>query len=146
MSTAVPQVDEAAVTPPEARRDPRVRRKMSGPALRTFFNVAERWGLGTEQQRALLGWPAKSTLHNWKGGTPTTLPYDTLLRISLVLGIYKALHVLYPDDRFADSWVKMPNSNPMFGGGPAVDLMTGGDIDGLYRVRRLLDARRGGWS
>jgi hypothetical protein len=60
-----------------------------------------------------------------------------------VLGIYKSLHVLYPEARFADAWVRMPNANPVFGGRPPLTLMTEAGIDGLYRVRRLLDARRG---
>jgi hypothetical protein len=65
-----------------------------------------------------------------------------LVRISLVLGIYKALHILYPDDALADRWVKFPNSNPLFGGEPALARMAAG-IDGLLEVRRLLDGRRG---
>jgi hypothetical protein len=64
----------------------------------------------------------------------------------LLLGIYKALHILYPDDALADRWVKLPNSNPMFGGKPALSLMVDGGIDGLTQTRRLLDARRGGWN
>ena len=60
----------------------------------------------------------------------------------MVLGIYKALHILYPDEGLADRWVKLPNANPLFGGEPALALMTSG-IDGLYAVRRLLDGRRG---
>jgi hypothetical protein len=62
----------------------------------------------------------------------------------LLLGIYQALHILYPDDALADRWVKLPNSNPMFGGKPALALMFDGGIDGLTQTRRLLDARRGG--
>jgi len=60
-----------------------------------------------------------------------------------VLGIYKALHILYPDPQLADRWVKLPNSNPLFNGQPALSLMAEGGIDGLLQVRRLLDARRG---
>jgi len=105
-----------------------------------------RWGTGAEEERALLGWPARSTFHKWKGGNPGTLPYDTLIRISLVLGIYKALHILYPEATFADGWVKMPNTNPLFGGGTPLAFMTGGDMDALYAVRRLLDGRRGAWN
>ena len=66
-----------------------------------------------------------------------------MTRLSLVLGIYKALHVLYPDAALADGWVRMPNTHPLFGGRPALALMTGGGMDGLLQVRRLLDARRG---
>jgi len=128
------------------RRDPRVRRRISGPALRTFFNISAAWQLSTAEQRALLGWPAESTFFKYKASQSVTLPYDMLLRISLVLGIYKALHILYPDPALADRWVRLPNSNPLFGGRPALTFMTEGDMDGLYQVRRLLDGRRGGWN
>jgi Protein of unknown function (DUF2384) len=131
---------------PDRRRDPQVRRRMSGPAMRSFFNVAGIWQLSTEEQRALLGWPAESTFFKYKAGQVSTLPYDMLMRISLVLGIYKSLHILYPEPDLADRWIKLPNSNPMFGGKPALTLMAEGGMDGLYHVRRLLDGRRGGWN
>ncbi len=116
---------------------------MSAPANRSFFNIASRWELNVEEQRALLGWPATSTFHKYKAGQVGTLAYDMLVRISLVLGIYKGLHILYPDRQLADRWVKLPNSNPLFGGRPALTLMTEGGVDGLLQVRRLLDGRRG---
>ena len=37
----------------------------------------------------------------------------------------------------------MPNTNLLFGGMPPLTLMIDGGIDGLYKVRRLLDGRRG---
>ncbi len=128
---------------PDQRQDPSVRRKMSGPAVRTFFNIAKAWELDNEEERALLGWLPASTFYKYKAGEVATLAYDVLMRISLVLGIYKALHILYPERDLADRWVKLPNSNPMFGGKPALALMTEGGMDGLYQVRRLLDSRRG---
>jgi Antitoxin Xre/MbcA/ParS C-terminal toxin-binding domain len=129
--------------PAAERHLPAVRRRMSAPAMRAFFNVAAAWQLSTADQRALLGWPASSTFHKYKSGQVGTLAYDMLMRISLVLGIYKALHILYPDPQLADRWVRLPNSNPMFGGNPALALMTESGLDGLYQVRRLLDGRRG---
>lgn len=138
----------AAGTPlaPDVRPDPAVRRKLSGPALRTFFRIAAGWGLSVQEQRALLGWPAASTFHKYKAGDVGALSFDTLTRISLVLGIYKNLQILYPEPEFADRWVRMPNSHVLFGGRPALSLMTDAGIDGLYQVRRLLDGRRGGWN
>ena len=119
---------------------------MSGPAIRTFFSVAEAWSLSNEEQRALLGWPPESTFYKYKSGQGGTLSYDVLMRISLVLGIYKDLHILYPETDLADRWVQLPNSNPMFGGRPALAFMTEGGMDALYQIRRLLDSRRGGWN
>jgi hypothetical protein len=133
-------------TDPRLRPDPDVRRRLSGPALRAFFRIADAWRLTVAEQRALLGWPAASTYHKYKAGEYGALSFDTLTRLSLVLGIYKSLQVLYPEPAFADAWVRMPNSHPLFGGRPALALMTDAGIDGLYRVRRLLDGRRGGWN
>lgn len=116
---------------------------MSAPGLRAFFNVAAAWNLSVNDQRALLGWPAPSTFHKYKSAQSGTLPFDMLTRISLVLGIYKALHILYPDPALADRWITLPNSNALFGGEPALALMTSAGMDGLLQVRRLLDARRG---
>jgi hypothetical protein len=129
--------------PLASRQDPDARRRLSGPALRTFFNIAKAWELNTTEARALLGWPAPSTFHKYKGGDYGTLPYDTLTRLSLVLGIYKSLQILYPEPRFADRWMRMPNSNPLFDGVTPLDFAVDGGIDALFRVRRLLDGRRG---
>lgn len=132
--------------PPEGRTDPGVRKRFSGPALRSFFNVASNWKLTTKEQRALLGWPSESTYFNYKKGEGGVLSYDTLTRISLMLGMFKDLNILYPERSLADRWVKLPNSNPMFAGEtPAAFMMTGG-MDAMFSVRRLLDGRRGGWN
>ena len=114
------------------RPEPETRRRLSGPALRTFFNIAAAWELTVHEQRALLGWPATSTFHKYKAGNFGTLSFDTLTRISLLIGIYKSLQILYPEPGFADRWVRMPNSHQLFGGRPALALMTDGGIDGLH--------------
>jgi hypothetical protein len=131
---------------PDKRSDPAVRRRMSGPALRSFFNIAARWRLSTADQRALLGWPPESTFFSYKKGSIGTLAYDTLLRISVVLGIFKDLHILCPEPKLADSWVHLPNTNQLFRGTTPIAFMAKGGIDAMWRVRRLLDARRGGWN
>jgi hypothetical protein len=125
------------------RQSPEVRRRLSAPGIRTFFKIAASWQLSGDEQRGLLGWPAASTFYKYRAGDVGVLSFDTLTRLSLVLGIYKALHVLYPDVVLADGWVRLPNAHPLFGGRPALALMIEGGIDGLYQVRRLLDGRRG---
>lgn len=135
---------ETGLVPVDERHDPQVRRQMSAPAMRTFLNIAAAWDLSVEEQRGLLGWPAESTFFKYKAGQVGTLAYDALIRISLVLGIFKALHILYPGAQLANRWPKLPNSNVLFNGKPALSLMIDGGMDGLYQVRRLLDSRRGG--
>jgi hypothetical protein len=125
------------------RQDPAVRRRLSGPALRALVATAREWGLTTNEERGLLGWPPSSTFHKYPSGDGGVLSFDTLTRISLVLGIYKALHILYPEAAFADRWMKMPNSNPLFGGRTPIAFVLDAGLDGLFQVRRLLDSRRG---
>ena len=45
------------------RQSPDVRRRLSGPGIRTFFSIAAAWRLSADEQRGLLGWPAPSTRH-----------------------------------------------------------------------------------
>jgi hypothetical protein len=144
--TPAPATPVRSRTPPEVaadRQSPDVRRRLSAPGIRTFFNIAAAWQLSGDEQRGLLGWPASSTFYKYRAGDVGALSFDMLTRLSLVLGIYKALHVLYPDRELADGWVRLPNAHPIFGGRPALALMVDGGIDGLYQVRRLLDGRRG---
>ena len=119
-----------------------MRREVSGPALRAFFKIARAWQIRVIDERALLGWPPSSTFHKYKSGDCGTLAYDTLTRLSLVLGIYKSLHVLYPNARLADAWPRMPNTHRLFGTRAPIDLMTEGEIEALFQIRRLLDGRR----
>lgn len=131
----------------EARPAVAVDRKgLSGPGLRAFFRIAELWGLSVDEQMALLGVTARSTFFKWKKDPNTVLPRDTLERISYILGIYKALQILLPDEKAADEWVKRPNAAPLFGGRSAIDRMLSGQVADLYVVRQYLDAQRGGWA
>lgn len=129
--------------PAADRQDPEVRRRLSAPALRAFFRIASAWHLSVAEQRALLGWPPASTFHKYKSGEPGPLSFDTLTRVSLVLGVYKSLQILYPEPAFADRWVRMPNSHPLFGGRAPIAFLADAGLDGLFQVRRLLDSRRG---
>lgn len=124
---------------------PFTEQEMGEAALRGFFQIAGAWGLTAAEQRILLGEPPRSTFFAWKKAPKVILAKDTLERISYVLGIWKALRILIPDDRQALAWVKKPNDNPMFGGQPPVARMLQGRILDLADVRRLLDARRGVW-
>jgi len=131
--------------PMAQRQDPAVRARLSGPGLRTFFNVAAEWGLAVDQQRTLLGGVPSSTFHKWKASGGGTLSLDQLERISLVLGIYKALKLLFADDAGGVRWLKAANTDQPFAGGSPLDRMLRGSIDDLYAVRRYLDGWRGAW-
>jgi hypothetical protein len=121
-------------------------KKVSPPALRTVFRIADTWGLSNKEQIKLLGSPPKSSFYRWKQGKEVVLSQDTLERISYILGIYSALQVLLPRPEAADSWIKKPNTAPLFGGRSALDRMVSGQVGDLYLVRQYLDAQRGGWA
>lgn len=123
-------------------RDTRVA-DLGGPALRTFFNLAKVWDLSEREQMQLLGLNSRSTLHAWKGGRVTKVSRDTLERISYLLGIFKSINILLPDQALADEWIRLPNNAPLFGGRSALDRMMTGNIGDLYTVRQYLDAQRG---
>jgi len=124
------------------------RRVVSGPGLRTFLNIAKEWELSEADKICVLGAPARSTFHSWiakaRAGEPITLPLDTLLRISGILGIYQALKIIFVRDGDAATWLCSPNKGPLFGGQPPLALILAGSQDGIMLVRRHLDAWRGG--
>ena len=94
----------------------------------------------------LLGVASRSTFFKWKKEKDALLPKDTLERISYILGIYKALQILLPNERAADMWIRRPNTAPPFGGQAALTRMLSGHVSDLYVVRQYLDAQRGGWA
>jgi len=116
-------------------------RRVDAVALKAFFNLAAEWGLNVEEQLTLLGRPGKRTLYRWKAGDGAGLPPDTLERISVLLGIYKALEILLPVPGRAQAW--MHRANEAFGGRSGLEVILGGKVDDLYQVRRHLDAWRG---
>jgi hypothetical protein len=129
--------------PAEARPD---RRALSLPALKAFFRIARLWGLSPKEQMTLLGLSARSTFYKWQKDPAVELPRDTLERLSYILGIWKALQILLPDEAAADRWIRQPNAAPLFAGRSALDQMLSGQVADLYRVRQYLDAERGGWA
>lgn len=130
-----------------SRREP-TPLQISAAGVRAFTRIAGLWGLTVEEQLLLLGEPARSTFFAWrKHPERASLPKDTLERISNLLGIYKALQILFPDAAVADAWIRKPNTASMFGGRSALDRMLAGNVSDLNAVRRYLDAARGGgWS
>ncbi len=142
-----------ALNYPETRYEPvplvdldskAVRERLSPSALGAFFNIMERWGVRDENARRLLGGVTNGPYYEMKKHRAgRVLDADKLLRISYLLGIFKALHLLH-GEKLADEWVSLPNTNRIFAGLAPVDYMAKGGSAAMQMVRRLLDARRGG--
>lgn len=126
------------------RKPSPARRDLSRPALNAFFNICDKWRLTSDQARTLLGRPPRSTYYRWKRDRTGVLTKDALERISCVLGIYKALHILFVEPAQADGWIKRTNQATLFVGGSALDRMMGGQLADLHVVRAYLDSQRGG--
>jgi hypothetical protein len=128
------------VTPDLSRLE--TRERLSQSAVDGFFAIMDKWQISIERAGELLGGMPRSTVYKLKSAAGT-LRQDELTRISYIVGIYKALHILLPDD-LADQWVTQPNDNPLFRGQTPVDFMVRAGIPGLQQVRSLVDAERGG--
>jgi hypothetical protein len=124
--------------------DSKAREKLSASAIKAFVKIAAKWGLTESQARGLLGGIASSTFHAWKSEpNQQKLTQDILLRISLVIGIYKALHI-YFGEQWADRWVTLGNRGSLFSGNAPIDYMIRQGQPGMFQVRRMLDAWCGG--
>lgn len=126
------------------------RSRLSGPGLRTFLNIATLWQLSERERILTVGSPARSTYHNWvskaRADRNISLPLDTLLRISAILGIHKDLRILFGDTRRGVQWLRAENADLLFGGQRPIDLILSGTQMGILELRRFLDSWRGGIS
>ena len=119
------------------------RERLSAPALAAFFNIMARWKVRDEDARALLGGVSNGPFYEMKRKPARLVDTDRLTRISYLIGIFKALHILHSRS-LADEWVHLPNSNPIFAGQAPIAYMIRGGLPAMQTVRRLLDARRAG--
>jgi len=119
------------------------RERLSPSAIKVFFNVMAKWGVRDEDARALLGGVSNGQFYEMKKKPQRTLDADTLTRVSYLVGIFKALNILY-SEKLADAWMQRPNSNRIFGGQAPLAYILKGGLPAMETVRRLLDARRGG--
>jgi uncharacterized protein (DUF2384 family) len=141
-ASAVDQLPGIRWDRPADLSDREVQEKLSPAAIRAFFSLASHWKLRDEDARALLGGISNGSFYQLKRA-PKTLDQDKLTRISLLVGIFKALNILY-STKLADAWIQRPNTNPIFGDESALAHMLKGGVPAMIRVRQLLDARRGG--
>ena len=119
------------------------RERLSAPALKAFFNIMARWKVRDEDARALLGGVSNGPFYEMKRNPDRLLDTDRLTRISALVGIFKALHILH-SRRLADEWVRLSNTNQIFAGETPLAYMMRGGLPAILTVRRLLDARRAG--
>ncbi len=118
------------------------RERLSPSAVRAFFKIVERWDVRDEDARALLGGMSNGPYYEMKKDPDRVLDGDRLLRISYLLGIFKALNILY-SKKLADACTRPPKNPLCWGGRTPLATMIEGGIPAMQIVRQLLDARRG---
>ena len=110
--------------------------------FRASLSLFRLWGVSDEQAAIILDLPRR-TFARWKAGDVGRIGRDGKARLSNLMGIHKALKIIFSDASRAYTWIKSPNE--AFGGASALNVMLGGELTDLMRVRRYVDAERGGW-
>jgi uncharacterized protein (DUF2384 family) len=119
------------------------RDRLSAVALKAFRRLVDAWGLTGQQAAALLG-VSTSTWERLKADErQRSLGQDQMTRISVLVGVYKGLHLLFAD-QMADRWPQLANTGPLFDRLSPVEAMIDGGIPVMLDVRRYVDAVRGG--
>jgi hypothetical protein len=119
-------------------RDSRIR------LARMIVKLFAHWGLSGGDQTALLGLSSdsRSTLARYRRGEPLADSADLLGRVGHLLGIHKALRILFPHDRdLVYRWVT--TANRRFDGRTPLAVMREHGYEGILAVRRYLDFERG---
>ena len=110
--------------------------------FRACVNLFRLWRFSDNDAAVLLDVPVR-TFARWKAGAIGRIGRDQKARLSNIMGIHKALRIIFREPDRAYGWIRASNS--AFGGRSAIDVMLSGELTDLMRVRRYLDAERGGW-
>lgn len=119
---------------------PEQRRELTGPALRTFFRIADAWSLSEAEQAKILGRVDLAAARHGKVEGSDVLEAETLERISYILGIFKRINTMLPIPERADAWMRTPSAAQVFVGSSPIERLSMGDLEDFQAVRRYLDA------
>ena len=109
---------------------------------RTVVNLFAKWDMTDAQASVLLGGLSARTWARWKVGSIGRVPRDLKARLSNLMGIHKALRIIFTEADRGYAWIKSPNDT--FDGATALDVMLAGELTDIMRIRRYLDDIRGG--
>ena len=127
--------------------DPATRLRLTPAAIEGMIRLCEIWRLSTEEACLLLGDISERTWFRLKKPdgprADRTLSQDTLTRVSVLIGIFKGLRLLFSEP-LADDWIRLPNKGVLFGGRSPLAVAIERGIPGLMEIRWHVDALRGG--
>lgn len=129
------------------RRSLRDRGRLSGPAIRTFVNLAHEWRLESSERLALIAISRNeysSVVARAQARSPMALSTMRLMRLSAVFNIYAALQILFNDATGRSAWLHGLCDDEPFGGRSPLILMTKKDPQGLLEVAAYLQVKLAG--
>lgn len=129
-------------TAPDAFSPAAITEAEAAAMFRAAVNLFRLWGLTDEEAAVLLDQPVRS-YRRWKAGEIGRIDRDAKARLSNLMGIHKALRLIFREPQRGYAWIKV--GNEAFGGKSVLEVMLGGELTDLMRVRRYLDAERGLW-
>lgn len=112
-------------------------------AWKSLQKLVERFQLSEAEATCLMGDMPRSSYHKGISTHQGRLTRDQLERISYMLGIYKALRILFTDSAQALSWIDRSNELPPFHRMTPRAYLLEGSLIRLAEVRRFLDFWRG---
>lgn len=107
------------------------------------MRAADIWGLKNSEAATLMAVSLATYDRAKRTPEKALLDQDKLTRASLLLGMFKALRIVFNGPLQA-GWMKMPNNGPLFDGQTPLAAMLAGGIPVMMVVRQHLDALRGG--
>jgi len=110
---------------------------------KSLANLIKRFDFKEKEALVLMGNMPRSTYTTGITKRTIKLDRDKRERVSYLLGIYKALRLLFDDSAQALSWVNRENELSPFNGKTPRDYMLEGSIVRLAEVRKFLDFWRG---
>ncbi|MGB7181519.1 MAG: MbcA/ParS/Xre antitoxin family protein [Burkholderiaceae bacterium] len=110
--------------------------------FRAVVNLFRLWGVTDNEAATLLDLPVR-TYTRWKADGAGRISRDGKARLSHLIGIHKALRIIFREPQRGYAWIKKPNT--VLNGRSALQIMLGGELTDLMRVRHLLDAERSLW-
>jgi hypothetical protein len=114
-------------------------KEVSSVALSAFWNIMDQWGVKSEDQIAFIGIKTDLSCDELKEMNVSSLSSEMIVRISLVLKIYKYLEILFPSLEQSRAWIK--KNNDAFGDKTALMVILSDKKSGLLAVDEYLNSQ-----
>jgi len=110
-------------------------------AFRVALRILDAWGFSPDEMALVLGLGSDECQRYQATGLPEeSMSEDLTTRVSLILGIERALEILLVEESDIRNWVSHPSNAPIFKVATPKSVMLNGRIDDLHAIRMYLDS------